>query len=418
MVKIFLSYSESETEKYQISKIVELLETKPYIEKVYYWRRDSHKYRNIVAYMEEAIPAADIFIPFCSQAAKHSKAMKLERDMAIYQQKHIIPLYLELRDVDVILQPIAGIKIDNSAPEKIVTNIYRTILTIFEKESKSVIYKDISLNSTDATILEQLERQLSKLIPRVKFLNWQNKFFGFIVKDTHVTGLGLSLQRLGPIPEALFLHLTHLKILILRDNKLKKISEYIGKLKDLEHLDLFHNQLRTLPESFKLLRNLKELHLGRNYFNNFPNPLTNLKKLELLLLDNNQLQSVPLTLGNLINLKELHLGINQLHSLPKSIRDLQNLEVLRLYQNLLEELPTSIFELSSLKLLNLGDNPLGDLPDNIKDLKNLRKLWLNDTTLAESQEKRRRIAGLVPRTCKIIWHVRKTAKKGRYKYSK
>ncbi|MDO8516989.1 MAG: hypothetical protein Q7S33_02585 [Nanoarchaeota archaeon] len=61
---------------------------------------------------------------------------------------------------------------------------------------------------------------------------------------------------------------------------LKKISDSIGNLTDLEYLNLNNNELTKLPETIGNLTNLKELYLLWNYNIILPDSMANLSKLE------------------------------------------------------------------------------------------------------------------------------------------
>ena len=76
----------------------------------------------------------------------------------------------------------------------------------------------------------------------------------------------------------------------------------------------------------------------------------------------NQLTSVPEELGQLINLKGLSLVGNQLTSIPKELGQLTNLAMLLLSGNRLTSIPKELRQLKRLNILDLRNNRLTNLP--------------------------------------------------------
>ncbi len=78
--------------------------------------------------------------------------------------------------------------------------------------------------------------------------------------------------------------MSNLELLILSNNRLVYVSDSIGMLQNLFHLNLERNQLNTIPET-----------------------IGNCTRLQLLKLSFNQLESVPDELASCIRLRELYL---------------------------------------------------------------------------------------------------------------
>lgn len=216
---------------------------------------------------------------------------------------------------------------------------------------------------------------LKKVIWRVKYE----------IKDCRITQLDFIFKNLSSVPEPIK-YLTSLKKLILRYNQLTQLPNWIGKLNDLEHLNLNVNNLNRLPDSFGLLSSLKELYLWKNELSTLPESFCNLNELSILNIRLNNIMSLPDAFGNLNKLIELNLHDNKLKSVPLSISNLKSLEILNLSWNEINVLPDSIGYLTSLKNFDLERNKLCKLPDSINKLTSLTNLNLRDNKLINIPE--------------------------------
>ena len=185
------------------------------------------------------------------------------------------------------------------------------------------------------------------------------------------------------IPGNFFVGLNHLRRLDLYRNQLTSLPTSIGNLESLERLDLRFNQLTSLPDSIGNLTSLEILTLGSNQLTSLPESMGNLSSLRELDLYHNQLTSLPPEIGQLTSLKDLNLHGNQLTSFPTEIVSLRELRVLDLSHNRLAELPDLIGNITSLRVLKLSNNQLTELPRSICELKNLRHLALYYNQLTE-----------------------------------
>ena len=171
-------------------------------------------------------------------------------------------------------------------------------------------------------------------------------------------------------------------------NELKgEIPKEIGKLTNLEYLDLCNNKLLgEIPKEICKLNNLRMLTLSCNeLIGEIPKRIGNLINLRLLDLSINQLYGeIPKEIGKLINLRYLSLFNNKLtREIPKEIGKLINLQYLYLRDNKLTgEIPKEIGKLINLQYLYLRDNKLtGEIPKEIGKLINLRELYLYNNKL-------------------------------------
>ena len=176
----------------------------------------------------------------------------------------------------------------------------------------------------------------------------------------------------------------------------KQSIEILRSMKNLKKLVLGLNEYSSLPEELFELTNLTELDLSFNYglstISESIGKLINLEKLEIA---NCELIKIPESIGKLKKLKYLDLNRNNYwilddewsedveYIIPASIGNLENLEVLDLSGSGNRQflgkmiLPDSIGKLRNLKKLNLSNNYLTYLPDSFDHLLNLEELYLD-----------------------------------------
>ena len=100
------------------------------------------------------------------------------------------------------------------------------------------------------------------------------------------------------------------KLQLIGNDELQYLTNEIGRLNNLIHLDLYDNDLQWLPNEIGHLKNLEYLDLSVNNLQNLPSEIGQLKKLTELILHNNELQSLPNEIGQLENLTTLDLRYN------------------------------------------------------------------------------------------------------------
>ncbi|MBT4594569.1 leucine-rich repeat domain-containing protein [bacterium] len=163
--------------------------------------------------------------------------------------------------------------------------------------------------------------------------------------------------------------------------KIKRLSGEIGKLLNLNRLDLNNNQLTEIPREIGKLIQLDHLSLHNNRLTLLPKEIGQLTKLERLGLRNNQLTKLTREIGNLTTLRTLDLSNNQLAEIPGKIGKLINLQGLYLQDNWLEFIPGEIGNLGSLMWLDLENNKLESIPVEIGRLTDLRSLFFSRNTI-------------------------------------
>lgn len=191
-----------------------------------------------------------------------------------------------------------------------------------------------------------------------------------LAKKNKWTRLDLSGLRLTELPVELF-ELVNLQSLVLGryrtavKNAIKNIPPDIGKLINLEVLDLTDNQISELPEEIAQLKKLKRLVLSNNRLRDFPNSICELSGLE-----------------------ELFIGNNRLSALPEEIQQLKKLHTLRINSNDFKTISNEINLIPNLQHLFLSGNPIKNVPFELigtkEDVFQLVKQWFLDKGEGES----------------------------------
>ena len=180
-----------------------------------------------------------------------------------------------------------------------------------------------------------------------------------------------------------FGNLTKLDTIIINNNqygnKLNKLPESFGQLKNLKYLDLMHMGLEELPESFSGLKNLNYLDLSLNHISKLPENIGNLSNLETLMAEVGS--NIPNSFSNLKSLKRCYLNIenNSTAVLPPNFGNLKMLENLIL-SGKFTNLPSSFSNLINLKVLQIGT--INQLPDDFGNLTNLENAAINGSFTA------------------------------------
>jgi len=128
--KIFISYSTSDSEYFQIPKIAEKLKDFSELDEVVYWEADSSA--NIVDYMEETLGKSNIFLLFCSDNALNSKSVKDEWQVAFQLRKKdlmkIIPIYENEDHIPRMLLHLLNVKFDKGNFDIFINKLHQEIL--------------------------------------------------------------------------------------------------------------------------------------------------------------------------------------------------------------------------------------------------------------------------------------------------
>lgn len=173
--------------------------------------------------------------------------------------------------------------------------------------------------------------------------------------------------------------LVNLKIINVRQNKLKKLPESIGGLTRLDSLMAEYNCLECLPESLKNLKSLSLLSVNDNVLKSLPNGISELEQLNTLDVSNNMLLTLPDVFKSAETIKRIYAQKNQLRSLPSWLSRAKNLQELHLGENQISawsEFKTFGKTASNLQMLDLSENKLCKLADSFDGLSELSCLNL------------------------------------------
>ena len=161
----------------------------------------------------------------------------------------------------------------------------------------------------------------------------------------------------------------HLKSLKIAFSNIDRIPESVLETVSLERLLLMGNRIRRVHDGIGRLKNLTSLRMNHNEISRLPSSICELPMLEHLELQSNRLSSLPGGIGKLSKLRVLCLRHNRLYSVPGSFKDLDTLTHLYLEENLFQHMPKAIITLPSLRLLHISCNQLSHV-----DMKKYRDL--------------------------------------------
>ncbi|XP_017116838.1 leucine-rich repeat and calponin homology domain-containing protein isoform X1 [Drosophila elegans] len=203
-----------------------------------------------------------------------------------------------------------------------------------------------------------------------------------ILEEAHFSGeLILTNRKLKDFPRSGTKYsLTDTVIADLSRNRFAELPEEVTTFAFLETLLLYHNTIRSIPESVKQLSSLTYLDLRSNQLSSLPREICFLP-LQVLLVSNNRLASLPDELGRLDQtLTDLDASYNQLANLPARLGELRTLRSLSLRSNLLMYLPRELTCLSLISL-DVSNNKIASLPLEIRHMSTLVELQLENNPL-------------------------------------
>ncbi|KAL0963680.1 hypothetical protein UPYG_G00309470 [Umbra pygmaea] len=162
-------------------------------------------------------------------------------------------------------------------------------------------------------------------------------------------------------------------------NRLAEVPSEVCHLVALETLNLYHNCIKSIPDTIICLQSLTYLNLSRNQLYALPACLCGLP-LRVLNASNNKLVCLPEAIGQLRNLMELDVSCNEITALPRHIVRLKALRELNVRRNLLCVLPEDLAELPLVKF-DFSCNKVSTIPVCYRKMAQLQSLQLDNNPL-------------------------------------
>ena len=210
-IRLFISYATKDSERLNISKIADLLKALKNINEVHFWEGwNGFPNGNIIEFMERGINDCDMFISVFTEASLSSSNCQKERDMAIFQNKRIIPLFESFNFVPPACQPYLGVNLTGKSVNDVVFELHKLItsqsirLKPIEKPEikptptstaeKKAPFKMKMVKVNEIETLKNLQKELSKPL----------NINEFEVNDAgSVISLDLSSLTFDKVPEAI-----------------------------------------------------------------------------------------------------------------------------------------------------------------------------------------------------------------------
>ncbi|KAJ5175456.1 uncharacterized protein N7482_001333 [Penicillium canariense] len=179
--------------------------------------------------------------------------------------------------------------------------------------------------------------------------------------------------------------LRQLEGLDLRSNALTKLPKELSELTCLKTLDVGENQLTSLPFEALSKLPLKTLNAPKNNLEGtlIPGSVDRLEHLQSLNIANNSVEA--LAANEMISLPNLHsliISVNRIKCLP-SVSSWQSLSVLAAEVNRLAEIPAGFVELKNLKTVDFTGNNITRLDEKIGLMNNLSTFKIANNPLRE-----------------------------------
>ncbi|MGL5042125.1 MAG: leucine-rich repeat domain-containing protein [Culicoidibacterales bacterium] len=152
-----------------------------------------------------------------------------------------------------------------------------------------------------------------------------------------------------------------------------KNLEGIGKLRNLEKLNVNNNDIQLLPLEMNQLAKLEKIQVAYNQLGEFIPPLKDNKVLKSIDVSGNKLTNLPPDVFALPQLQEFVAINSGIATIPTEIGTAANLETLNLSHNELGALPMELASLEKLKRCNFSYNNITEVPEEISNLSTLEE---------------------------------------------
>ncbi len=207
---------------------------------------------------------------------------------------------------------------------------------------------------------------------------------GYLAKNGDEIALSITKIELNDpvfftLPET-FIHLSGLTHFELQRSKWTKLEDVWGHFPSLVDLNLFDNEITTLPPSLELCSKLRRLDLSYNPLSALPECVRTLSDLRELKIRNFAGSTLPEWFGELTELRVLNAESANITALPESIGNLKKLHTLKLrWCHFLQSLPDSIGDCVSLRSMDIASTEISTFPSTLPVLQawesQLNKGW-------------------------------------------
>ena len=234
--------------------------------------------------------------------------------------------------------------------------------------------EELDLSKNEFEVLRLNAKKLPKLKKILLAENLLSENSIKIKRNKHVQILSLIDNAFEAFPKRIQRN-KGLKDIHLANNFIKSTERIrFKKMKSLELMNFYNNQITSLSEKIGYLENLQILDLYHNQLSFLPQNIVKLKKLQTLAVSNNNLWEFPSKMQDLVNLKILYAHHNKLSSvdfLPP------NIEYLDLGFNLLESVPSALKTVPHLTDLDISNNKIKSGSEILKQIPGLQKVFLS-----------------------------------------
>lgn len=176
-----------------------------------------------------------------------------------------------------------------------------------------------------------------------------------------------------------------LKIVDMSGQGMTIVPLHIINSKDIGHLCMASNNLRSLPVELKKMTTLTKLDISRNGikctspndFSGMPAEIKQLVNLQELKISECNLPYIPPAIWGMKHLKVLDISRNKINTLLPDIGELESLQKLNLQQTNITTLPPEIAYCQDLEEILLWGNVIESLPETLPEMLKLRTLAVN-----------------------------------------
>jgi leucine-rich repeat protein SHOC2 len=253
---------------------------------------------------------------------------------------------------------------------------------------------------TDLKTALGIEKNVVKL--NLSYTPVDPKHWAKIGKLKDLQALNLQSVSLTKWP-ADFSQLNNLVYLASFNNEFKTMPDKLGMLSNLMYLEFFGAKMDSIPSEIAYLQRLKVFkYSSGNDTLRLPTSLKYMKSVSEFIIESAILDSMPKVAFSLPAVKTLVIANCGIQAMPERLDKLANVEVLVLSFNKLTAIPRDIYKCKNLYYLSLKKNNITKLPDTICHLRNLTKLDIRDNPICVDKDAIEELKILLP-GCQIIY---------------